>query len=330
MAFQTTAADINALYTGIELQLRDAYLKYTPQLRGFAIEITSTTVREAYPIQAIQATMDRWVGNRESRSLIQKTQYIENGRPWQNKISIARQDVELKGRTLDMGTVAAMQGKAAKAKYDEIIRDLLQNGASTVCIDGANFFSASHPVVPWDAAQGTFSNLRTSFPLTRANFRTAYQAMLALRGWDLQPFEVDQFYLVVPPQLQSQAQDIVDSPFAPVDGTQTGTSVAANNVDYKKAKIVVSQKLALEPDVWYLISTITPPAGVPDASAEWGKGGPLAGPFAVQRWRELEVVPRFSLDSENVFERDEYEIGISLGLEGGYLLPQHAVRCQGS
>lgn len=329
MAFQVTSADINALYTGIELQLRDAYLKYTPQLRGFAIEITSTTVREAYPIQAIQATMNRWVGNRISTNFIQKTVFLDNGRPWQNKISIARQDVELKGRTLDMGTVAAMQGKAAKAKYDDIIRDLLQAGASTVCVDGTNFFNATHPKVPWDSAAGTFSNLRTSFPLTRANFRTAYQGMLALTGWDGQPFEVDHFYLVVPPQLQAQAQDIVESRFAPVDGTQTGTSVAANNVDYGKASLVVSQKLNLEPAVWYLISTIKPPGGVPDAAAEWGQGGPLAGPFVVQRWRELEVVPRFSLDSENVFERDEYEIGISLGLEGGYLLPQHAVRCEG-
>lgn len=328
MSFVTSNADLNALYTGIQQQILDAYLRYRRQMRGMAIEVMSTNVREAYPIQAIKATMTRWAGNREIGNLLQKVQYVENGKPWQNAIAIARKDVELKGRTLDLGRVAAMQGKAAKAQYDEIVKSLLQNGASTVCIDGANFFSATHPVVPWDASYGTFTNLRTTFPLNRANFRIAYQAMLALKGWDLQPFEVDKFYLVIPPQLQAQAQDIVDNPFAPVDGTQTGTSVAANNVDYRKAEIIMSQKLSNESDVWYLVSTIRPPAGEIDQDAEFGQTGPLAGPFAIQQWRALEVVPRFSPESNNVFERDEYEIGISLGLEGGYLLPQHAVRCE--
>lgn len=330
MAFTTAAADITALYTGIELQIRDAYMRYTPQLRGFAIEINSNQVQEAYPVQAINATLNRWNGNRDASNYLQKVQYIVNGKPWQNKIAIARQDVQLKGRTLDMSVVSALQGKAAKAKYDELIASLLQNGSSTACIDGSNFFSTTHPIVPWDPAYGTYTNLRSpGFTLNRANFRTVYQYMRALKGWDRQPFEVDHFYLVVPPQLEAIGQEIVVTSFAANDGTQAGTSVASNNVDMNKAQLVVSQKLAGEPAVWYLLSTIKPPSGVPDPTAEWGKGGPLAGPFAMQKWRDLEIVPRFDLTSENVFERDEYEIGLSLGLEAGYLLPEHAVRCEG-
>lgn len=330
MAFTTASADITALYTGIELQVRDAYMRYTQQLRGFAVEINSTQVQEAYPIQAINATLQRWDGNRDATNYLQKVQYIVNGKPFQRKIAIARQDVELKGRTLDMSFVAASMGKAAKAKYDELIASLLQNGSTTTCIDGKAFFATDHPIVPWDVSYGTYTNLRTSsFTLNRSNFRTAYQYLRALKGWDRQPFEVDQFYLVVPPQLEAIGQEIVVSSFAANDGTQAGTSVASNNVDMNKATLVVSQKLASEPAVWYLISTVKPPSGVPLSTAPWGQGGPLAGPFAMQRWRELEIVPRFDLTSENVFERDEYEIGLSLGLEAGYLLPEHAVRCEG-
>lgn len=329
MAFVVSAADITALYTGIELQIRDAYFRYTPQLRGLAIEINSNQVQEAYPVQAINATLERWNGNRDATNYLQKVQYIVNGKPWQRKIAISRQDVELKGRTLDMSTVSALMGKAAKAKYDELIASLLQNGAATTCIDGTAFFNTTHPIVPWDVSYGTYTNLRTSFALNRANFRTAYQAMRALKGWDRQPFEVDHFCLLVPPQLESIGQEIVVTNFAANDGTQAGTSVASNNVDMGKAQLIVSQKLANEPAVWYLLSVIKPPSGKIDTSAEWGKGGPLAGPFAVQKWRELEIVPRFDLTSENVFERDEYEIGLSLGLEAGYLLPEHAVRCEG-
>lgn len=329
MAFVASAADITALYTGIQLQIMSAYLQYTPQLRGFAIEVNSNQVQEAYPLGALNATLSRWDGNREATNYLQKTQYVVNGKPWQKKIPIARQDVELKGRTLDLSNVAALMGKAAKAKYDELIAEKLQTGTANTCIDGTFFFNTAHPIVPWDSAYGTYTNLRTGFALNRANFRTAYQYMLSLRGWDRQPFEVDHFYLVVPPQLQAIAQEIVEATFAANDGTQAGTSVGSNNVDVKKAQIVVSQKLATEPTVWYLLSVIKPPSGVIDTSAEWGKGGPLAGPFVVQKWRELEIVPRFSLESENVFERDEYEIGLSLGLEAGYLLPEHAVRCEG-
>lgn len=332
MSFQSSSTDLTALYTGIQLQIRDAYLKAKPKMRGMAIEVLSTNVREAYPLQAIAATLARWNGNRPSTNLVQRTQYVENGKPWTRKITISRQDLELKGRTLNMGTIAAQLGKAAKMKPDEIIVSLLQNGASTVCVDGANFFSATHPVVPWDASYSTFTNYRTGgFTLNRANFRTAYQGMLALQGWDLQPFEVDRFYLVVPPQLQATAQEIVEMSFAAVNGTQGGGSVGANNPDMGKAKVIVSQKLSNEPAVWYLLSTVQPPAGEIDVEGDFGSLGsaPLAGPFAIQRWRELEIVPRFSLDSENVFERDEYEIAVAIGLEGGYLLPHHAVRCEG-
>lgn len=326
--FAVSSADLNALYTGIQLQLLGAYNRYTPQLRGLAIETVSTQMREAYPIQAISATMQRWQGNRDISNLIQKVQYLDNGKPWSNVIAIKRQDIELKGRTLDMSQIAIRQGKAAKALIDEILKTLLQGGASAPCIDGKNFFATDHPVVPWDSDAGTYTNLRTNFPLNRANFRTAYQYMLGLKGWDKQPFEVDKFYLVVSPGNQAIGQEIVESSFAAMPGTETGTSVGANNVDRGKAQLIVSQKLSNEDSTWYLISTEQVP-DVPEKDAAFGKGGPLAGPFVLQQWRSLEVVPRFSLESENVFQRDEYEIGLSQGLEGGYLLPQHAVRCVG-
>lgn len=330
MSFSVSSADITALYTGIQLQIMNAYNQYTPQLRGFAIETTSSQVQEAYPLGALNATLTRWDGNREATGYLQKTQYVINGKPWQKKIAIARQDIELKGRTLDMSNVAALMGKAAKAKYDELIAEKLQNGASSTCIDGKNFFATDHPIVPWDSGYGQYTNLRTGgFNLNRANFRIALQYLRSLRGWDRQPFEVDHVYLVIPPQLHSLAQEIVEATFAANDGTQTGTSVGSNNVDVNKAQIIVSQKLSTEPAVWYLISVVKPPSGKIDTSAAWGQSGPLAGPFVVQKWRDLEIVPRFDLASENVFERDEYEIGLSLGMEASYLLPQHAVRCEG-
>lgn len=329
MAFQVSSTDLTALYTGIQLQVRDAYSVARPKLRGFAVEVMSENMREAYPIQAISATLERWSGSRPTSNLIQRTQYIDNGDAWSKKIAIKRKDIELKSRTLNMGTVSAQMGKAAKMKPDEIIVSLLQSGSSTACIDGVNFFSTSHPVVPWDSSYGTFSNYQASgFALNRTNFRAAYQGMLALRGWDLQSFEVDQFYLVVPPQLQSTAQEIVLSEFAGQATGGTTDFVHGTNIDKGKAKVVVSQKLSTEATTWYLLSVVQPPAGEIDQEAAFGApgGAPLSGPFAIQMWRPLEIVPRFSLDSENVFERDEYEIGLSIGLEGGYLLPQHAFR----
>lgn len=328
MGFEVSANDVQTLYTGIQLSLRDAYNKYMPKMSGLAMQVVSSQMREAYPLQAINATMTRWTGDRSISNLIQKTVYLDNGKPWQETIGISRQDLELKGRTLNMGSIAAKQGKAAKALEDQIIKTLLQNGASQVCVDGVNFFSASHPVIPWESGAGTFTNYRTSFGLTRANFRTAYQYMRALKGWDTLPFDSGdyQYILLVPPQLESIAQTIVEADLVANDGTAGGTSVASQNVDKGKAKVVVSPLLIAEADVWYLIS-LDPSMGA--SSSEFGVSAPLAGPFVLQQWRPLEVTPMFNLTDPNVFFQDQYLIGINRGLEGGYLLPQHALRCEG-
>ena len=90
--------------------------------------------------------------------------------------------------------------------------------------------------------------------------------------------------------------------------------------------MVVSPLLISEADVWYLIS-LDPSMGA--ASSEFGVSAPLAGPFVLQQWRPLEVTPMFNLTDPNVFFQDQYLIGINRGLEGGYLLPQHALRCEG-
>jgi phage major head subunit gpT-like protein len=327
--FNITSTDILAMATLLDTTLRDAYLAYTPTLTGCGIIRTvDEDVRGAYPVQAASSTMTRWVGARESTNLWQETIYIENGKPFQQLIPVSRRDMQLLGKALNVSSIAMREGKSARALVDTLIADKLKNGKTITAVDGKAFFATDHPVSPKNSGLGTYTNLRTSFPLNRANFRTAYQDLKALKGWDGLPFQVDGVILLVPPAMEAQAQSILKEGLVANDGTASGTSVASVNVDVGKARLIVSPML-LESDVWYLLSYIGQYNDPVMNGTEFDSQNRIVtGPFAIQQWRPLEFVPQVDLTSPSVFQYDEFQFGISRGVEVGFLLPEHAVRCE--
>lgn len=327
--FTATANDILALATAAQMSLRDAFTSYKPSLTGTTMRASATTVkRAAYPVQAIDATLERWNGSLESENQLQKIVYVENGKPYAKMISLSRQDLQLMPQLLQFNNTAIQLGVATRALEDQKIARALRDGSSSLCIDEKNFFAADHPVSPWDPSLGTYPNLRTSFPLNRTNFRTAYQAMRGLKGWNGLPYIVDGVILLVPRALEAIGQEILQPGLVANAGTASGTSVASVNVDAGKAQLVVSDVL-LEDTVWYLLSyrgTYNAPV---DSGAFGSSNSIIAGPMVIQEWRPLEMVPQTDLTSPSVFNYDEYQIKVSRGVEVGYMLPQHAVRCEG-
>lgn len=309
MAHQISAADLNALYTGYKATYEESFNSYEPKLSDVLADIeTSEMEREAYPISAIASIMTRWDGDRVYNDLLTKVTYVDNGQPFQHAFRIKRRDLELR-RKIQIEQAAKGSGIAAKALEDDLLKTALQGGSAAAYVDGVNFFANNHPIVPWDASVGTWSNLRTGFALTKANAQTALADMWARKGWNNREMNLMQFEVIVPSGLGWTAKQI----FEQVMSSDAGVATAGGNTNILagQAKVRIVPQLNDEPTVWYVVAT----------------DGPK--PFVLQEWRPLEIVRRFDLTSENVFSRDEFEIGSSRGVEFGRILPHTIMRCEG-
>lgn len=309
MAHRISAADIDALFTGYKDSVENAFGDYTPRFEGMYKFESSEMEREAYPITASSQVMTRWVGSRDVGDVSTKVEYVENGDPWQVAVAVKRKDIELR-RKISLGDRAADHGKAGKALEDDLIKAALQGGAAHTWADGASFFSTSHPVIPWDSGAGTWINYAASgFGLTAANFETALERLMALKGWDGQEmgFDGEGFVLTVPPQLRSTGMRILKQ----VLSSDPGVSTAGGNtnINYGVAELRVVAKLANEATTWYL-------------SYEGGAVKPLC----LQEWRPFEVTMLTDLNSSVVFNLDEYRFGADRGLEYGYMMPHRIAR----
>lgn len=309
MGHRISAADIDALFTGYKDSVENAFGDYEPRFGGMYRFETSEMEREAYPITATSQVMQRWVGSRDVGDVSTKVQYVDNGDPWQVAVAVKRRDIELR-RKINLAERAMDHGKAGKALEDDLVKTALQSGAASTWMDGANFFSTTHPIIPWDAGAGTWSNYAASgMALTATNFETALQTMMALKGWDGQElgFDGEGFFLTVPPQLRSTAMRILKQVFSSDPGVTTAGG--NTNINYGVAELRVVAKLSNEATTWYLSY---------EADA--------VKPLCLQEWRPFEVTMLTDLNSSVVFDLDEFRFGADRGLEYGYMMPHRIAR----
>jgi len=203
-----------------------------------------------------------------------------------------------------------MMGDQSARWPDDLMTALIQGGTSNLAFDGQAFFSASHPV--GDAAGSTYSNLNASgFPLNAANYATARQAMMAIKGEDGKPLLIQPSLLVVPPQLEFTARQILNADFI-APGVAVGMNAASqmqSNVLKGSADLLVLPDLASESDAWYLLDTTKP-----------------IMPFIFQLRKPPTFAALTDPTLENVFMRKKFVYGVDARGAAGYSLPFLAYR----
>ena len=109
-----------------------------------AMTVPATTRIVDYKFLLDFPTVREWIGDRQISSMEAKSFQVQT-KDYEATIEIERNDLEDEQLGLYNPIIAAM-AEQAKRHPEILIGGLLKNGASSLCYDGQNFFSTSHPV----------------------------------------------------------------------------------------------------------------------------------------------------------------------------------------
>lgn len=230
-----TSANVQALQVGYHNDFRRGYDAADPWSIGtIATQIPSNTAIDTYGWMARNLLMREWIGPRLIQNLYTHEMLIRN-RDYELTVAVARNDIE----DDKLGVYAprfADMGQATRQWPDQLVEERLQ--ANPNGFDGVAMFAATHPLDPAGNQDNDYA-----LALNAANYRTNRQLMMAYTGEDGRPLKVVPNLLVVPPQLEGAAKDIVkaDKNAAGADNMERGTA------DYRMVPA-----LANEPTRWYL------------------------------------------------------------------------------
>lgn len=248
--------------------------------------VQSTSRQQFYGFLASQPELREWIGPRVIQNLKAQAFSIEN-KKFEGTVAVSRDDFE--DDNLGQYNIISQQlGQAAAEKPDDLVSQLLLNGEAGLGYDGQEFFDLAHPV-----GSGTSANLFTGKPLTVANFNAVRAAMRGRQLAGGRSVRVRPNLLIVPPELESQALEIV--------AAET-TANGATNVNKGRAEVIVIDDLSLDSVTsWYLAD-----------------GTKAVKPLIYQERRAPRVVAKTAVTDDNVFMLDEYVWGVDMRGNAGY------------
>lgn len=259
MAIQVTPAILQSFFLQLEMRFQAAYQRRKTYWQNYAELCPSNTESNVYSWLAELPGLREWVGPRLVHNIAARAYTLPN-KPFEHtyaidKYKIADDQAGIYGRSADL------QGDAAARWPDDIVTAALMAGNSTLCYDGTNFFSTSHPVDIDDASQGVYSNLLTTRPLTLANYAFAKKTMRSYKGESGKPLEVEPTILIVGPDNEQAAKEITNGTLISkttqnVAGTENVAAAAVTNVYVGDVTTIVMPRLSADTaGVWYLAST---------------------------------------------------------------------------
>lgn len=288
---QVTPSNLASVYIGFNTRFQNAMQAVQPVSQRLSMDVPSTGAKNVYAWMAKLPRMREWVGERVAHDMAAHSQELAN-KSYELTVKVDRDTIEDDSLGIFAPHIDMMGRQAAMWPDDLRIAALQAGGASTsTTYDGVPFFSASHPKNVRDASAGTQSNLH-ALSLTAANYQTVRTGMLGLVGEDGRILAVNPRYLVVPPQLEKAAKDIV---------VAERLANGADNTLRGTAEVIVIPQLANEPDTWYLFDLDNP-----------------IKPLVFQLRKAPTFVAQTAPDSDSVFERKEFVYGSESRGAAGY------------
>jgi phage major head subunit gpT-like protein len=290
-------ANLSSLYKGFSAIFREAFETAPSLYQRIATEVPSTSRQEEYNWLGRVPRMREWLGERVIQNLSAYSYTIKN-RDWEATVAVDRNDVEDDAVGIYTPMVRTL-ADAAATHPDEMVFDLLAGGFANICYDGRPFFDTAHPAGD-EAAQPN----KGTAALTVDSYAAARAQMMSLVDEHGKPLNVVPDLLIVPPQLEKAALQILRA-----DLTDGGNS----NVYRNTADLVVAPFLAGSPDAWYLLDTKKP-----------------VKPFIFQRRKPPVFVSKDQPEDEGVFMKKEFLFGVDSRDNAGYGLWQLAYASDGS
>jgi len=283
-------ATLQGIYKSFRTIFQEAFQAAQPQYTKVATVVPSSTKEEEYKWLGRFPRLREWVGDRVVQNLAAHGWTIRN-KSWEATIEVDRDDIE--DDTIGVYRPLVEQlGIAAATHPDEIVFQLLADGFTNTCYDGQYFFDTDHPG-PGGSSQ---SNKGTAV-LSADAYADARAAMMAITDENGNPLKITPNLLVVPPQLEATARQILHAE------TISGTT----NVWRNSADLLVVPELASHPTYWFLLDVSKP-----------------IKPLIFQQRKAPNFVQLTSETDENVFMRKTFLYGVDTRDNAGYALWQLA------
>jgi phage major head subunit gpT-like protein len=254
-----TKSDIpRLLLAGLRTNFMKAYETATKEHEQIATKIVSTGASESYGWLGGVPKMSEWKDERIPQGLLEHGFTIVN-RDWEASIAISRNaiDDDQYGQT-DV-RVKELATEASRF-FDELAFTLIGQGTQTTgtagsvyggvnikCYDGKAFFATDHA----EGESGTQSN-RGSTALSVDGLTAATTIMRKFKTDKGKPAHIRPNLLVVPPELEWTAKELLNSSFYPEEGTTT--SKLSTNVLKGSFNLLVNDYLTDTND-WFLFDT---------------------------------------------------------------------------
>jgi phage major head subunit gpT-like protein len=289
-------ANLSSLYSGFSAIFKEGFDTASTLYPRVATEVPSATRQEEYKWLGRVPRMREWLGERVIQNLSAYSYTIKN-RDWEATVAVDRNDIEDDAVGIYTPMVKAL-ADAAATHPDEMVFDLIAGGLTTACYDGRPFFDTAHPT------GSTVQSNKGTAKLTADSYAAARAAMMSLVDERGKPLNVVPDLLIVPPQLEKAALEILRADLT-VDGT--------SNIYRDSADLVVAPYLSANPNAWYLLDTKKP-----------------VKPFIFQRRKSPVFVTKDSPEDEGVFMKKEFLFGVDSRDNAGFGLWQLAYGSDGT
>lgn len=303
---ELTPSNLQALYITFSQTWQEAFLKYKTYWQQVASLLNSDSESETHVIMDRVPQVRKWVGDRVIRNVSLRDQSLKN-EPYEHTIGLDKFKVQ-DNKINSFKDVVRAQGEQAKKWPDVLVfgkGGALDVGdtAAAVGYDGQPFFSAAHPVNMDDPNSAVQSNLFPNTPLNHANFEKVYDAMRAWVGADGLPLNVEPNLVLVDTSNRAPAQQVLKEEWV---SPSAAAGVVANGAPSKNSLVGLADPLVVPdlnyaPGTWYLLAS----AGA-------------IKPLIFQLREAMQFVQRVKPDDPSVFERHEFQYGISGRGAAGY------------
>lgn len=290
-------ANLASLYKGFSAIFKEVFDSTAALYPRISTEVPSTARQEEYNWLGRVPRMREWLGERMVQNLSAYSYTIKN-LDWEATVAIDRNDVEDDAVGIYTPMLRAL-ADAAATHPDELLFDLIANGFTNACYDGRPFYDTTHP-----NGTGAVQSNKGTATLSATSYSAARAQMMSLVDENGRPLNVVPDLLVVPPQLEKAALEILRA-----DASANGSS----NIYKDSADLIVAPYLAGHPTAWCLLDTKK-----------------AVKPFIFQRRKAPIFVAKDTPEDESVFMKKEFLFGVDSRDNAGYGLWQLAYASDGS
>lgn len=259
-----------------------------------------------YPMMGMLTGLREWKGERVFEQFSSYAYSLEN-KTYEKSVGINVDDLE--DLQIDhYPAIAAAIAEQVRNWPKKLLFAALTAGGSSLCWDGQFFFDTDHPVDLYNSALGTYSNSFTSTALSAANLQSVIGSMstIAFKDGEANSFgESGNLLLVVPPQLEDTARQIVSAELTTGGATNTMRGVA---------EVLKINRLGVgggaNATTWYLFDV-----------------GQAIKPLIFQQRMAPTITSMMGATDPNVFYKNQYEWGVKARGVAGYGMPFLAAKC---